>query len=73
MSWGEAVRLVMVLLGDPMSETCAAVVSTLPRDDATKGRPVEESDEPGQRHIGDAGGRSPEEVREMLRAMGHKV
>ena len=65
-------RLVLVLLRDPSSETCAAVVSVLETTTEKDDAPVEDFAQRGGR-LGNAGDRSPEEVREMLRALGHRV
>lgn len=63
MEWGEAVRLVLILLTDSTSAIWAAMTSGQPAGD----------DNSGRTHVGDAGGRSPDEVRAMLRKLGHHI
>lgn len=63
MPWGEALRLVQVLLTDSSSEIWTALSASQPSGENT----------PERTHVGDAGGRSPEEVRAMLRELGHRI
>jgi hypothetical protein len=64
MSWGEALRLVQVLLTDSESGIWASLsASQVPAQSETAGRT----------HVGDAGDRTPEEVRAILRELGHRI
>ena len=64
MPWGEALRLVQVLLTDSSSEIWTALSAS---------QTTAESQPPGRTHVGDMGGRTPEEVRAILRELGHRI